>query len=352
LAALSRSRSESRRSQIPSSRKSAPGTPRRPISVDPPSSDDSDPESSPSSSRSRASGSPHPDNSGDPDDSSGNEGSSSGHESDSSANSLLSDCELSQLEPTSIPRDQWIPGYRDPVDFDQANVDPWPAPELSVICVRKLTVELLFHKWCRPEFWMFPRREPAPPTTMWFPELITGPSVMALYASKPWEVLDQDVIPRSFNLTGWYEQLSRMYLAFESAFHQVYWEATHKLPITKEMRRTHSYLASLSHERKQRRSHVGPRWKTLLKHILAGIVAGECDLDFFLDPFFLHFPRLTEQSFWYPGLGMNRAPANLDAALTAVDLADPWRNQFRKNLADHPGNGVVRLDNKFRPDAD
>jgi hypothetical protein len=33
---------------------------------------------------------------------------------------------------------------------------------------------------------------------------------------------------------------------------------------------------------------------------LQGMIAGHCDLDILLDPFFLHFPAFREVSPWYP----------------------------------------------------
>jgi hypothetical protein len=70
-----------------------------------------------------------------------------------------------------------------------------------------------------------------------------------------------------------------------------------KLPITQEMRDGHRFWKNLWLGRKQRRSRAGARLKTLLKHFLAGMVAGHCDLDLLLDPFFLHFPRVRSRLF-------------------------------------------------------
>jgi hypothetical protein len=129
-----------------------------------------------------------------------------------------------------------------------------------------------------------------------------------------------------------------MFLALESDLRQALWEATHKLPITQEMRDSHRFWENLWLGRKQRRSRAGARLKTLLKHFLVCMVPGHCDWDLLLDPFFLHFLRVNEQGFWYPGLGCSQPPASLDDALAVVDHEEPWRIQYRSNLADHPGS--------------
>ncbi|KAL3659433.1 hypothetical protein V7S43_015704 [Phytophthora oleae] len=82
---------------------------------------------------------------------------------------------------------------------------------------------------------------------------------------------------------------------------------------------------------------------------MSGLKDGECDLDLLLDPYFLHFPVRGEQVQWYLGLGERQRPADLIAALRIVDAADPWRNQYRSDVADHPGSRLARLDRKFYP---
>uniref|UniRef100_H3GRR5 Uncharacterized protein n=1 Tax=Phytophthora ramorum TaxID=164328 RepID=H3GRR5_PHYRM len=86
---------------------------------------------------------------GDGGDSSGDGSSAGGHpsgDSDSgdSADSVLSDDELDQLDPTTISRDRWIPGYRGPVRFAGTDVDPWPLSPVRQLNIRHLTVAMLF----------------------------------------------------------------------------------------------------------------------------------------------------------------------------------------------------------------
>ncbi|OWZ16876.1 hypothetical protein PHMEG_0009273 [Phytophthora megakarya] len=66
---------------------------------------------------------------------------------------------------------------------------------------------------------------------------------------------------------------------------------------------------------------------------------GWCDLDLLLDPYFLHFPKRTDEVVWYPGIEARsaniagpqlnrREPADLIEALAECDAADPWRTHY------------------------
>ncbi|KAL4145525.1 hypothetical protein PRNP1_013192 [Phytophthora ramorum] len=235
------------------------------------------------------------DGGGDGGDSSGGSSVGDHHSGDSdssdSANAVLSDAELGQLDPTTISRDRWIPGYRSPVRFAGTDVDPWPLSPVRQLSVRHLTVATLFRQWSRPPSWLFPRRTRTPSAGTWNPDLITQANILALYKLRPWIVLGRAVPPQSFDATGWFAEFVQLYAAFEEEFRQAFWESTHKLPITKAMKLANPFLAKFWLGCKQRRSRAGPRWQTILKHLLAGMIAGHCDLDLLLDPFFLHFPR-------------------------------------------------------------
>ena len=156
------------------------------------------------------------------------------------------------------------------------------------------------------------------------------------------------VEPLFFKPVGWFKKLFDLYREFEDRDRQVLWEAAHVLPISREQRDRDPALEIFARERKQRRSRSGPRWKGILKFILQGMIEGHCDLDIFLDPFFMHFPRSNEQRMWYPGLG-NKRPnlPNLATALYQTDAAEPWRNQYRAAIAQHPGSSHPRLTGKF-----
>eukprot|EP00644_Phytophthora_capsici_P001910 jgi/Phyca11/15643/fgenesh1_pg.PHYCAscaffold_14_\ len=183
----------------------------------------------------------------------------------------------------------------------------------------------------------------------WHHGLITEANIRALYAANPppWDALRRIVVPRSFEMSGWFADFCQRYEDFEEASRQVFWETTHKLPITPAMCAAEPFLEQYRNDCRVRRMRAGPRWKRLLKHLMAGLKSSECDLDLLLDPYFLHFPARGEQVCWYPGQGERQCPADLLAALEIVDRADPWRNQHRANIADHPGSRLARLDRKF-----
>ncbi|POM63603.1 Hypothetical protein PHPALM_20969 [Phytophthora palmivora] len=109
-----------------------------------------------------------------------------------------------------------------------------------------------------------------------------------------------------------------------------YWESTHKFPITAAMIAQSPWLGSFAKQRNNRRSHAGNRWK---------------------HPFFLHFPKRTDEVAWRANLAdpqhNRREPTFLLEALTEADTADPWCNHYRGRTADHPVRHLPRLDRKF-----
>ncbi|KAG1704265.1 hypothetical protein DVH05_006274 [Phytophthora capsici] len=281
-----------------------------------------------------------------------NDGSSDSLSLHGSDNTLLAAQEYDDLLPTVISRQRWIPGYHRPTVYRrQRDCDPWPLVEISQLCIRRLRLDTLVAQWTRPKFWLFPRNPRAPPAGSWHHGLITEANIRALYAANPppWDALRRIVVPRSFEMSGWFADFCQRYEDFEEASRQVFWETTHKLPITPAMCAAEPFLEQYRNDRRVRRMRAGPRWKRLLKHLMAGLKSGECDLDLLLDPYFLHFPARGEQVCWYPGQGERQCPADLLAALEIVDRADPWRNQHRANIADHPGSRLARLDRKFFP---
>ncbi|KAL3659432.1 hypothetical protein V7S43_015703 [Phytophthora oleae] len=169
-----------------------------------------------------------PDGSSDGGGSGGSTGSSdcsSSVSSHASYNSLLSRQEHRDLTPTVVPRDQWIPGYRRPAQYtNAADCAPWPLQDVRLLSVRRLRVRTLFQQWTRPKYWLFPHSRRAPSATTWFPELITETNIRALYAASPppWDALRTLVVPRSFELTGWFADFCRLYSDFENAHLQVF----------------------------------------------------------------------------------------------------------------------------------
>uniref|UniRef100_A0AAV1TU08 Uncharacterized protein n=1 Tax=Peronospora matthiolae TaxID=2874970 RepID=A0AAV1TU08_9STRA len=220
-----------------------------------------------------------------------------------------------------------------------------------MVCVRTMTIELLFHHYSKPRNFLFPfyNHGRAPPTGTWASGLISRLHIEALYATAPWDNVIVPVNPISFTMTGWYRDMSHRYLELESTHRQALWESTHAFPILPAQRRSERFMQTFWRQRKQRRSRFGARWKNFLKMILSGMIAGHCDLDILLDPFFLHYPRPHEDRVWYPGLGHSNDPADLLGALDMADQENPWRNQFRNAYWDHPGLQVPRLQDKFKP---
>ncbi|OWY97382.1 hypothetical protein PHMEG_00032100 [Phytophthora megakarya] len=219
--------------------------------------------------------------------------------------------------------------------------------------VSELTVDLLFKRFSKPPSWIFPPKESPPDPHDWSERLIDEGNVSAVYASVPWRVLAVTVQPVSFVIDGPPDAplrvMSHRWTELKAKHLQALWEASHSFPIPESLKAAVTYFAILYQGRKQRRSRLGAAWKKFLPYVLRCIEAGVCDLDIFLDPYFLHFPRREETSVWYPGLGCDTQPANLFQALREVDAAEPWRNQYRAQIQDHPGSQLPRLLGKFVP---
>ena len=267
------------------------------------------------------------------------------------ANRVISSVDFDNLPPLQQPRDRWIPNYLAPSRRVASEIAPWSVSRIAMICVRTMTLELLFHHYSKPRNFLFPFHihGRAPPTGTWASGLISRQHIESLYATAPWDNIVIPVNPISFTMTGWYSDMGHRYLELESTHRQALWESTHAFPISPAQRRSERFMQTFWRQRKQRRSRFGARWKNFLKRILGGMIAGHCDLDILLDPFFLHYPRPHEERVWYPGLGHSNDPADLLEALDMADQEDPWRNQFRNAYWDHPGSQIPRLQDKFKP---
>ncbi|OWY97380.1 hypothetical protein PHMEG_00032105 [Phytophthora megakarya] len=112
-----------------------------------------------------------------------------------------------------------------------------------------------------------------------------------------------------------------MYLAVEFQGLIAYWESTHRFTVSPALIHIDPYLALFVVERKNRRFHAGARWKQILRLFSIAMRVGRCDLDLLLDPYFLHFPKRTDEVAWYPGI--EARSANLaDPQLHRHDPAD------------------------------
>ena len=143
-------------------------------------------------------------------------------------------------------------------------------------------------------------------------------------------------------MTEWFQQLRTIYLVLEDRHRQALWNRFIKYiyPTNNgDAIQNWRILQNL----KQRRLRPGRSWKTVLRFILRGMVLGHCDLDILLDPFFLHLPLTTEIKLWYPCLECKQKNIpNFLSALSKLDSTEPWRNQYRASIADHPGSLIPR----------
>ncbi|POM76617.1 Hypothetical protein PHPALM_6123 [Phytophthora palmivora] len=192
----------------------------------------------------------------------------------------------------------------------------------------------------RPD-WIFPHWPTiytSPTAPAFCGHLITEANVKALQAAEAWRVIQNALSPISFeaDVGGRLGIFIRQYRDFEASELIAYWESTHKFPITTAMIAQSPWFGS---------------------SLSSAMIEGRCDLDLLLDPFFLHFPKRTDEA-WYAGIEARRAnladpqlnrrePADLLEALSESDTADPWRNHYRDHTADHPARHLPRLDHKF-----
>ena len=267
-----------------------------------------------------------------------------------SCNDLLTVNKFSALPPTTVPRDKWIPGYRNRIPRSATETIPWSARRVSLTSISELDLNHFFHHFSKPAEFIFPAsgKSRRPPASAWSAQLITFTQISQLYDRRPWAIYERRIDPISFQRDGWFQTLLAQYYDFEDRHRQALWEASHFLPISLLQRRSDPDLAAFAKERNRRRSRSGPKWKIVLRTILQGMIAGHCDLDILLDPIFLHFPRPKEAKTWYPGSSAGRADIpNLVTALSVDDEAGPWRNQFRSSISDHPGSSIPRLAGKY-----
>uniref|UniRef100_A0AAV1UDA5 Uncharacterized protein n=1 Tax=Peronospora matthiolae TaxID=2874970 RepID=A0AAV1UDA5_9STRA len=114
------------------------------------------------------------------------------------ANNLLSSAESKDLPKTKVPRDQWIPGYHCRVPKSSVQVSPWSARRVSWISVLELDLEFFYRHLARPKHYPFPASpavSKAPPMSEWSPHLISSARVAALYRQEPWKSLRVKIAP-------------------------------------------------------------------------------------------------------------------------------------------------------------
>ena len=152
----------------------------------------------------------------------------------------------------------------------------------------------------------------------------------------------------SLLVTEWFKKLVETYRAFGDCHRQALWKSTHVLPISSRQRQDDLKLTTFCEKRRHRRSRSGPRWKTVFRFVLQGMIEGHCDLGVLLDPFFLHFPDSSKKRIWYPGSGCKKIKfPNFITALSLADSDDPWRNQYQSAIAKNHGSSITRISRKI-----
>ncbi|ETP28121.1 hypothetical protein F442_22592 [Phytophthora nicotianae P10297] len=216
----------------------------------------------------------------------------------------LSDAELADLPPTTVPRSEWIPGYRDRRSFRSHDIVPWSAQDIRQISIVEMDADLLFHQFAKPMEWLIPLRDSVPPLGEWRDDLVDESNVRDLIESAPWEILAAKIDRLTFRGRGWFRHMMRLNASYEDEHLRAYWDSTHAFPMSITKRRASRYLDGFCTDRKQHRSRAGARWKSFLQQVLIG-------------------------------------------ALAITNAADRWRNHFRNVPADHPSLGIARLPGKF-----
>ncbi|ETN24253.1 hypothetical protein PPTG_20772, partial [Phytophthora nicotianae INRA-310] len=62
----------------------------------------------------------------------------------------MSDAELGALQPTTVPRSEWVPGYRDRRSFRGHDIVPWSPKDIRQTSIVEMDADLLFHRYTKP----------------------------------------------------------------------------------------------------------------------------------------------------------------------------------------------------------
>ena len=82
------------------------------------------------------------------------------------ANRVISSIDFDNLPPLQQPRDRWIPNYPAPSRRVDSEIAPWLVSRIAMVCVRTMTIELLFYHYSKPRNFLLPFHSHgrAPPT--------------------------------------------------------------------------------------------------------------------------------------------------------------------------------------------
>ena len=105
------------------------------------------------------------------------------------ANRVLAAADFDNLPPLQQPRDRWIPNYLAPSRRVASDIAPWSVSRIAMVCVRTMSIELLFHHYSKPRQFLFPHHSHgrAPPTGTWASGMVSRRHIEALYARSPWD---------------------------------------------------------------------------------------------------------------------------------------------------------------------
>ncbi|ETM40133.1 hypothetical protein L914_13837 [Phytophthora nicotianae] len=66
---------------------------------------------------------------------------------------LLSNAELAALPPTTVPRSEWLPGYRDRRSCRSHDIVSWSTQDIRQTSIVAMDGNLLFHRFTKPMEW-------------------------------------------------------------------------------------------------------------------------------------------------------------------------------------------------------
>jgi hypothetical protein len=241
-----------------------------------------------------------------------------------------------------------IPPFFHKSEWDSADVAPWPRSLISTK-LSDLDARTIRLTYLPPDPWFYPV---VPPRAAgdWNTHLMTLPSVLALYKTRPWSYLSELAVPLTFASgdTAFQALVARLTKHLDH-WAPAYWEASHDF----ELVGCNASCDRWRRNRNSRRSRAGDHQASVLQLATDLFRRGLADLDLLLDPVFLHFPpSRSDRGRWYPG----REHTTLAEALEDVDRREPWRRFFRSMpdaaghcsmTSDHPAYSLDRLSGKF-----
>uniref|UniRef100_A0AAV1TAB5 Uncharacterized protein n=1 Tax=Peronospora matthiolae TaxID=2874970 RepID=A0AAV1TAB5_9STRA len=145
---------------------------------------------------------------------------------------MLSLADYDSLYPTKVSRDQWIPRYRVRVPRSFTQFSRWSARKVSRTSVAEMDTDFQYRHLSRPKGYISPTvmaPKWPPPISEWTPRLACSVQIASLYAQEPWETATRRIASISFPRTGWFYQLTSLYLEFEDRNRQALRESTHAI---------------------------------------------------------------------------------------------------------------------------